>query len=795
MSQRRRGVVVVAVLVVGMAATCLAGAMYRNDSGTVARAIRIEFFAPAEITSMWPSFPQRDLQGPATVVVLSDGEVPAGGWFSFTWRPDSARVVKIEWLASPPTSARPNLGFSDPKGKPEVHGELLNPAFFAHPAYVMQGVSERDTVFALPLRGVPELAFYPVLVDLPAAQLTWTFVVSHPEGIGAAIEDGALYIWGSNPEWQGYGEVELHVTAPDGRSGYVAIPVTVFCADRTLVNPEGKKEYFVPWSSVKDVSRILSVTAFADAHGRDTDRLDRSVRWSAWVPMPMLRDFEFSPNWWNERVTHSWWPQAAQLRLVDIVLSEVVTLGGNAVRIPDVHYLMGLHSSEIRPVFDRFNTGASKTRYEMEYIVNEAHRLGLMVIPFVFIGVDEEAAGGFYEIYQAAPADKEAFWANYRQLVLAECERWARLGVAYFTIGQNIDLVGPDTPANRSITDEQLISLIHAIRSSYRTPILYMGGSPWIRWGGVLSTDREYWDHVDILGLGVSDSQSPLTSSRDPSHAELVSGWQRRIDTLLKPFQMKYGKPLLPYDNGCQSLAGAERWGAHFFIRPESSAAELSPHTQARYFSSFFEAFRDFEGFFGPGVAWYVLESHFTQGTIHDPGMAIRAKPVEEVIALYYGGEVPGNGITLDGGFSDWPSGLARVIADPLDNPDGDDIVEFRSIEMGDYIFFGVTYSSPPRGGLELAVHISGSDQHLTIYAAIRPDNQRWEAFVTSGAETVGLADVVVLGNQLEMRVHRRLVDFSCSEKTVAVQEYSSDWRVEDRIPGVQVIPQSGTCP
>ncbi|MEW6217125.1 MAG: hypothetical protein AB1543_05535, partial [Candidatus Bipolaricaulota bacterium] len=79
MNRRNWGVVAVAVLVAGLAGTCLAGAMYRNDSGAVARAIRIEFSEPAEITSMWPSFPQHDPQGPTTVVVLSGGELAAGG--------------------------------------------------------------------------------------------------------------------------------------------------------------------------------------------------------------------------------------------------------------------------------------------------------------------------------------------------------------------------------------------------------------------------------------------------------------------------------------------------------------------------------------------------------------------------------------------------------------------------------------------------------------------------------------------------------------------------------------------
>jgi hypothetical protein len=102
MNRGNWGVLVAAVLVVGLAGTCLAGAMYRNDSGVVARAIRIEFSEPAEITLMWPSFSQRDPQGPATVIVLSGGEIAAGGWFSFTWRPDSTRVVKVEWLADYP---------------------------------------------------------------------------------------------------------------------------------------------------------------------------------------------------------------------------------------------------------------------------------------------------------------------------------------------------------------------------------------------------------------------------------------------------------------------------------------------------------------------------------------------------------------------------------------------------------------------------------------------------------------------------------------------------------------------
>jgi len=81
---------------------CLGGAVYQNDSGAPARAVRIEFSEPAEITFTNPNFTERTTQGPATVVVLSGGEVPAWGWFSFSWRPTSAHVIRVEWLPVPP---------------------------------------------------------------------------------------------------------------------------------------------------------------------------------------------------------------------------------------------------------------------------------------------------------------------------------------------------------------------------------------------------------------------------------------------------------------------------------------------------------------------------------------------------------------------------------------------------------------------------------------------------------------------------------------------------------------------
>ena len=105
MSRVCGGMLLVIALVFCVTGSCSAGAMYQNTSGALARAIRIEFSEPAEIAWMYPSFPQRNPQGASTVIVLSGGEVPAGGWFSFSWRPDTVRVVQVDWLAVEPGSS------------------------------------------------------------------------------------------------------------------------------------------------------------------------------------------------------------------------------------------------------------------------------------------------------------------------------------------------------------------------------------------------------------------------------------------------------------------------------------------------------------------------------------------------------------------------------------------------------------------------------------------------------------------------------------------------------------------
>jgi hypothetical protein len=129
----------------------------------------------------------------------------------------------------------------------QVKGPKINDYYFQHSAYVMQGVDDLDSIYALPLEGIPELGTGYVAIDSDSDELSWVVVTSDP-AIGAGFQDDTLYIWGADASWSGYGSVTLSASDETGASDSIEIPVTVFRKDKTLVNPEGKEDYFVPWS-------------------------------------------------------------------------------------------------------------------------------------------------------------------------------------------------------------------------------------------------------------------------------------------------------------------------------------------------------------------------------------------------------------------------------------------------------------------------------------------------------------------------------------------------------------------
>lgn len=764
-------------LVAGLAGTCLAGAMYRNDSGAVARAVRVEFSEPAEITSMWPSFPQREPQGPATVIVLSGGEVTAGAWFSFTWWPDSARVEKIEWFASTPSSARPNLGFSDPKAQPEVHGDLLNPAFFAHPAYVMQGVSERDKVSALPLHGVPELSFYPVLGEISASSLTWTFEVSHPEGIGAAIEDGTLYIWGNNPEWQGYGEVELHVRAPDGRGSWVAIPVVVFCTNRTLVNPKGKRDYFVPWSWRLDLHRIRSVQEHMSRYGKGDDSLlDRTLRFSCWQRMPHLKGAAL-PGWSGPPggVLESW-----LLDRVDETYRELRRIGCDAVSISRSYQMEedGAACPIVAP--------HTMSDEEIAYAINEAHLQGLrvMLVPDV-----KEAHSRHF-----APPNIDGWFACYFRIVADNAGIAERTGVEYFTLA---NIIMPDLfidwPLERRTSlwiDKMTDLLSGVVRPRYAGPVVHMPGFMYLSDGHLDLVP--FLRQVDIVG--VNSQFVHLTTSRSPSYDEIYKVLQDYAHRYYVPLHNSLNKPMFVNEGFIESYDGVLALTDASGRIPED--AVYDGDEQAIWYRAWFAVER--EHMFLRGFGWVGWAYDAAMGGVGDVGWTARLKPAEREIARAYGAPDPFRTVWVDGDASDWEDATLTTSGTVKGGMPGTVRIERLSIKVDEaYVYVAIWVSSglPPDHGFVILIDKNG-DRAADVPIGTAADGgfPHWMAFMHAAPMNfdalTGILDIHADANHrfFEMRIPFSLLPRRIELAFQAVVEDRTRGRILDRTEWL-VIP------
>ena len=152
--------------------------------------LRVVFSEPVTITAYGDVFTTVKPQGEATEFVFSGGVLSpwVGHWLN--WEPLSAELERSQWLQEAPGAP----GEEASRDRPEVQiaGRLLDPHYFTHPAYVMQGAFDRDEIFALPLGGIPELGLYPIRREIPSDQVDWSVEVDGP-----AFEVTALHCLGA----------------------------------------------------------------------------------------------------------------------------------------------------------------------------------------------------------------------------------------------------------------------------------------------------------------------------------------------------------------------------------------------------------------------------------------------------------------------------------------------------------------------------------------------------------------------------------------------------------------------
>jgi len=784
------------VLVLMLAPSAFAGEYLMNEEKALG--LRVVFSEPVTITAFGDVFTTVKPEMESREFVFYGGELApwVGHWLN--WEPSSAELLHSEWLFEAPGE----LGKDASRREVEITGQLLNPHYFAHPAYVMQGVSDRERVFAIPLEGIPELDFYPVRRGISADQVDWSIEVNDQGMVGADIEDGVLYIWASTASRTGAASVRLTGTVPSGEAAHAVIPVTVFRSDKTLTWFSGQKDYFVPWDCQLDINRCQSVRSHADTYGfDDLSLLDTTIRFSKWRPMPRLRDVEKSIFWDNELITDGFWPKAAQLRLTTAFLEEFVELGVNAIRVETPMYIEGKTGTEIYPVYNRRLVGPTMRADEFAYFVNEAHRLGMMVIVSTQLWGDPGPdRRGVIESYEFTPADRETFWNNYHELLRSETRERLMLGVDFLSVGFNLHLVDSRSGHERE-TDVRMCEIIEAAREIYPGPITYFGGSLWYRLGNIWNADFRFWKELDILSTGMIHTERPLTNSSNPALEDLVAEWEWRIEKYFEPFQARYNKSLIAHENGCYSAQGSLPWGSFFTFRSGldlwSGDIAVSTRDQELHYESFLVAFQDEDWFYGPGFFWVHFVGRGWIGGINDKLMSFRQKPAEEVMARYYNPKWNPPLNRQDGSMDDWPES-ALLRDDPKgDAGGGDDILGFAAYQDDTHIHFAIEYSDTPAGNFMIwldATEDGTADYFLSgdywrsgamVTFFRRPDLKDW-----SGTETLGIADTAVAGGIVELRLNKAFLPEEHLTLTAWVEAHYANWSgLDDSLEGRHAIP------
>ena len=786
----RAAAVVLGVMLLSV--SVFAGEYLMNEE--TAMGLRVVFSEPVTITGFGDIFTVVSPEGEASEFLFYGGELAPWDGHWLNWEPRSAMLLRSEWLSEEPGT----LDEDASQRQVEITGTLLNLTYFAHPAYVMPGESDRDGIFAMPLSGIPELDFYPVRTGVSPDAASWSVEVDDPESVDAAIEDDVLYIWASADRGVGVSAVRLTATLPSGEEGQAAIPVTVFRNDKTLAWVSGRKDYFVPWSPEIDINRIRSVRTHAETYGfEDLSRLDTTVRFSRWRPMPRLYDVEESLTWQNELTPGGFWTKSAQLRLTTVLLEEFAAMGARTVRLATSMYTEGRSGTEIFPVYDgRAVVGPSMRPDEHAYFVNEAHRMGLMVLTSTQLwGLPDSVHGRSFENFEFVPADRDEFWSNYRQLTRDETLERFDLGVDVLSVGLNVHLIDSQSGHGEE-TDQQVCRMIEEAREIYPGPITCIGGSLWYQLGGKWNADFRLWELVDILATGVIHTLRPLTEKEDPTLDELVAEWEWRIDEYFEPFARRYNKPLIAHENGCFSAEGSLPWGMFAGLMPGVNIqdADVSMIDQELHFESFIKAFEDEDWFYGPGFCCVDFAPYESIGGINDRTWSFREKPAQQIISDYLRSTTPRARNKQDGSTEDWPESALRIDDPRGDQSGSDDILSIAAYQDASHIHLAVEYSSPPRGNLIIKLDVSG-DGNVDYVLAPIPPASAMEMYVNpilddDSDEWIGIVDVAVADRTVELRVDKAFLPLCCQTILFWVVDHKDGWAgTEDSVPGPHEIP------
>lgn len=238
------------------------------------------------------------------------------------------------------------------------------------------------------------------------------------------------------------------------------------------------------------------------------------------------------------------------------------------------------------------------------HAINKAHSLGMKVMfkPHVDIKTGQ---------WRGDIIPSKEWFASYKDFIVHYAKLSMQYNVELFSVGT--ELVNATTPKWQGEWE----GIIKEVRRVFAGPLVY--GANWDEYKTV-----GFWDKVDFVGI---DAYFPLTTKKDPTMEELVSGWKAHtseIDRWLK--NNKIDKPVIFAEVGYCSADGTniQPWSvlsnlSEKFIDQQEQAGALDAMLVAC------TAYPWFKGFY-----WW---NYFPQERWSPLGYTIQGKKAEEVLS------------------------------------------------------------------------------------------------------------------------------------------------------------------
>ncbi|SFC84010.1 glycoside hydrolase family 113 [Algibacter pectinivorans] len=287
----------------------------------------------------------------------------------------------------------------------------------------------------------------------------------------------------------------------------------------------------------------------------------------------------------------------------------VVNLGANYVAVMPFGFIKDLSLPNVKYNMENQWYG-EKGEGVVQYITElNKQQLNIMLKPQLWVGHGQFT--GY--IKMANEANWKIFEESYSKFILEYARLASKMNVKVFCIGTELE----DFINNRP---DYWFKLIKEIKGIYKGKLTYAAN-----WDEFNRTP--FWSELDFIGI---DAYFPVSSSKTPTVAECILGWEKHKRYILK-VQKANKKPVLFTEYGYRSVdyTGREPWLS------DRSLNQVNFEAQTNATKALFSVFWH-ENWFAGGFIWKWFHNHDTSGGDNDSRFTPQNKPVEAIIRKHY---------------------------------------------------------------------------------------------------------------------------------------------------------------